>query len=97
MRVLEQSDEHLILDRAAGTVELRRRNLRRVHRDVFSVNELAQDGIMVQADEGAYLIALKLISRSDPLPMRSYYQSGRTVRAGAEAARKWLASDPLKA
>ena len=87
----------LILDRVSGTVELRRRSLRCFHRDVFPLSELAQDGIMIQADEGTLRIALSLASCSDPMPMTRYYQSGGNVRSCAEAARKWLAADRVRA
>lgn len=86
----------LILDRASGTAELRRRSLRRFRLDVFPLSELAPDRIMIQSDEGMLRIALQLASRPEPLQMTSYYQSSGNIRPCAEAARKWLAACPVR-
>lgn len=87
----------LVLDRQTGTVELRRRSLRRFCSDVFPLSELDRDGILIQADEGTLRIALRLASRPAPLPMTRYHQTGGNVRPCAEAARKWLAAALVRA
>lgn len=81
----------LILDRKAGTIELRRRGARGFRSESFALADLDPDGILVQANEEPQRLALRLASRQEPVPMTTYYRGGGSISRCAEAARKWLA------
>lgn len=81
----------LILDRKAGTVELRRRGARGFRSETFALADLNPDGILVQSTDETQRLALRLASREEPVPMTAYYRGGDSIRRCAEAARRWLA------
>lgn len=82
----------LVLDRRAGTVELRRRNFGRFRRQGWPLARL--EAVALQSDFGegsrTYRLALRLQGEPAPLPMTRYYQSGRGTEACAKAASDWL-------
>ncbi|MDH3264816.1 MAG: hypothetical protein OEM24_12575, partial [Paracoccaceae bacterium] len=82
----------LVLDARAGTVELRRRSLHRFRRQGWRLSQL--EAVALQSDFGegnrTYRLAPRLQGEPAPVPMTSYYQSGRGAKACAEAARAWL-------
>lgn len=80
----------LILDRRAGTVELRRRNWRGFRSETFPLSDLDRDGILLQRSDDMWRIALRFRSRENPLPLTGYYQTGTNTRSCAEIARNWL-------
>lgn len=84
----------LVLDRRAGTVELRRRSHGRFRRQGWPLARL--EAVVEQSDFGegsrTYRLALWLRDQPAPVPMTRYYQSGRGTKACAAAAREWLAA-----
>ncbi|MCV2871354.1 hypothetical protein OEZ71_03500 [Defluviimonas sp. WL0050] len=80
----------LILDRRAGTVELRRRNWRGFRSETFPLSDLDPDGVLLQSNDDMWRIALQFSSREKPVPLTGYYQTGTSTRRCAETARKWL-------
>ncbi|MCU9847870.1 hypothetical protein OEZ60_07605 [Defluviimonas sp. WL0024] len=80
----------LVLDRAAGRIEFRRRNAQGFSTESFPLADLAPDGVLVQSHDDTHRLALRLASRDKPVPMTWYYQSGNHIRRCAETTSRWL-------
>jgi hypothetical protein len=88
----------LVLDRAAGTVEFRRRGLARSRRDSFPLRALERVELQRSlGDDGdeTYRLAIWINGEPRPLPMTGYYQSGKGSEICVAAALAWLARTPI--
>ena len=85
----------LILDRPAGTIELRRRNLRRFRSDSHALRDLEYALVQTShdSDGDTHRLALKLRGRMQPIAMTTYYSGGRDRPASmADAIDSWIAA-----
>ncbi len=83
----------LVLDRAAGTVELRRHGMARTKRAQYPLAALKAVELQssLESDSGrTYRLALRLDGQRKPVPMTRYYQSGKSAQICVDAAQDWL-------
>jgi len=84
----------LVLDRAGGTAEFRRRGMRGLRREAYPLERvksaLAQRNSSGEGDTWRLVL---LIEGASPVPMTPYYQSGKGTRRCVEAVEGWLAEN----
>lgn len=90
MAVVERT--WFIFDRTKDTIEFRRRSSLSFESEVLPLRELEPDGIIVQGSEDSNRLAVKLVSREQPIPLTQQYTSGNDAYRFRDAAKAWLAA-----